>query len=118
MKLPRLLGGHLDRKERLRSVRDTKISRGANNTQASNERASHVQLLFANIDGGAPVPPPLHVALCTFLPRQSTAPYMRGAAPRVFGKAPPKDLHAEYHSTRAQRHSPAPAKPNAPSRGR
>ena len=84
-------------------------TRGTNDARASEERASHVRLLFANIDGGAPVlpplhvapctfdggtpaPPPLHVALCALLPRQPPAPYMRGVAPRVFGKALPKDM--------------------------
>ena len=73
-------------------------ARGANHVRTGDERANHVQLLFANIDGGAPlhidgdapVPPPLHVALCMLLP--PTAPYMRGVAPRVFGMARSKDL--------------------------
>ena len=60
-----------------------------NNTRVTDERAAHVLLLFAAID--TPMPHLLGVALCTSILRSAPhAPYLRGAAPRVFGKTTPK----------------------------
>ncbi|KOO53306.1 hypothetical protein Ctob_016588, partial [Chrysochromulina tobinii] len=60
-----------------------------NRARVTDERATHVLLLFAAVD--TPMPPPLGIALCASILRSTPhAPYLRGAAPRVFGKATPK----------------------------
>jgi hypothetical protein len=60
-----------------------------NRARVTDERATHVLLLFAAIDTS--MPPLLGIALCASILRSTPhAPYLRGAAPRVFGKATPK----------------------------
>ena len=60
-----------------------------NRARVTDERATHVLLLLAAVD--TPMPPPLGIALCASILRSTPhAPYLRGAAPRVFGKATPK----------------------------